>query len=217
MMARFTALWIAAVMVVPGVASAQQTPTIPAVSTPPVAAQTAPGVPAVSSSQGTINSIGQTTGDVTYQYHLGLGDKVSVSVFGESDLGGTFVVSSEGKLSLPLIGDFPAAGMTAAELKSKIENAYRQGYLKDPKVTVDVMSFRPFYILGEVNKPGEYPYDSGMTVVNAVALASGFTYRADQKHVFIKHVNQLKETEVPLTTSQAVEPGDTIRISERYF
>lgn len=210
MMARFVALCLAAALVVPVTASAQaQAPTIPAVSAPQPAVSPVPAA--------TVNSIGQATGDVTYQYHLGLGDKVSVSVFGESDLGGTFVVSSEGKLSLPLIGDLNAAGMTAAQLKKKIEDGYRQGYLKDPKVTVDVLSFRPFYILGEVNKPGEYPYDSGMTVVNAVALASGFTYRADQKHVFIKHVNQAKETEVPLTTSQAVQPGDTIRIAERYF
>ena len=79
------------------------------------------------------------------------------------------------------------------------------------------MNFRPFYILGEVKQPGEYPYDNNMTVIKAVALAQGFTYRADQKKVYIKHVNDTKEEKVTLTSSATVEPGDTIRIAERYF
>ncbi len=158
-----------------------------------------------------------TTPDVSYSYHLGAGDKIRVAVFGEEDLGGTFSISGEGKVSLPLIGDVVAAGLTGPELQAKLETAYKQGYLKDPKVNIEVMNFRPFYILGEVKQPGEYPYDNNMTVIKAVALAQGFTYRADQKKVYIKHVNDTKEEKVTLTSSATVEPGDTIRIAERYF
>ena len=154
---------------------------------------------------------------MVYSYRLGAGDKVKITVFDEPDLSGTFAVSGEGKVSVPLVGDIQAVGLTAPQLQDALQKAYRQGYLKDPKVNVEVLSFRPFYILGEVKMPGEYPYDNGMTVVKAVALAQGFTYRADQKRVFIKHLNEVKEEQIPLTSSQAVEPGDTIRIAERYF
>ena len=152
-----------------------------------------------------------------YTYRLSAGDKMSIAVFGEPDLGGTFAVSGEGKIAAPLIGDVYVAGMSAAEVQAALEDKYRQGYLKDPKVQVQFLSYRPFYILGEVKTPGEYAFDSGMTVVKAVALAQGFTYRADQKKVYIKHRNDAKEIQVPLTANAVVEPGDTIRIGERYF
>ncbi len=195
----------------------------------PVMAQTAPALPTVSQprvvvAQGTLSAqpapsaISSGAGDsVVYNYHLGSGDKIKITIFGEPDLSGTFAVSGEGKVSVPLVGDVQAAGLTAPELQAALQTAFQQGYLKDPKVNVEVLNFRPFYILGEVKLPGEYPYDNGMTVVKAVALAQGFTYRADQKRVYIKHLNTLKEDQVPLTSTQPVEPGDTIRIAERYF
>ncbi len=197
---------------VAGPVAAQTAPMVPVAPQPTriVGAATLPSEPAPA-----VASVGSS--GVVYSYHLGAGDKVKVTVFGEPDLGGTFSVSGEGKISVPLIGDVQAAGLTTPDLQAGLENAYRQGYLKDPKVNVEVLNFRPFYILGEVKLPGEYPYDNGMTVVKAVALAQGFTYRADQKRVFIKHLNGLKEDQVPLTSSQPVEPGDTIRIAERYF
>ncbi len=198
---------------VAGPAMAQTAPALPTTTQPmrvvtntTLPAEPAPSVASISGSN-----------NVVYSYHLGAGDKIKVSVFGEPDLGGTFAVSGEGKISVPLIGDVQAAGLTGPQLQASLESAYRQGYLKDPKVNVEVLNFRPFYILGEVKLPGEYPYDNGMTVVKAVALAQGFTYRADQKRVFIKHLNGFKEEQVPLTSSQPVEPGDTIRIAERYF
>lgn len=153
----------------------------------------------------------------TYTYRLSAGDKMSIAVFGEPDLGGSFTVTGEGKIAAPLIGDVYVLGMSTSEVQATLEEKYRQGYLKDPKVQVQFLSYRPFYILGEVKTPGEYPYDSGMTVVKAVALAQGFTYRADQKRVYIKHVNGTREIQVPLTSTQVVEPGDTVRIAERYF
>lgn len=155
--------------------------------------------------------------DPVYRYHLGTGDKVRIITFDENSLTGEFVVSGSGTISLPLVGDLKALGLTTSELQEEIQNALRQGYLKDPKVSVEVLNYRPFYILGEVTKPGEYPFVNGLTVLNAVATANGFTYRADTHKVFIKRANETAEHEVDLTTTTPVEPGDTIRVKERYF
>jgi len=155
-----------------------------------------------------------TTG---YEYRLGSGDKVRLIIFGEPDLSGEFTISGDGMVSLPLIKEVRATGLTATQLQANVENAFKEGYLKDPRVSIEVLSFRPFYILGEVNKPGEYPYSNGITVVNAVALASGYTYRANQKKVFIRHAGATAEEETPLTSITMVAPGDTVRIAERYF
>jgi protein involved in polysaccharide export with SLBB domain len=154
---------------------------------------------------------------VTYDYKLGSGDRVKIAVFGEDALGGEFAVSGEGKLSLPLIGEVYVQGLTAPQVQVRLQEAYQEGYLREPRVNVEILNFRPFYILGEVKKPGEYPFTNGMTVVNAVALAEGFTYRANQKQVFIRRANGEKEERVPLTSNLLVSPGDTIRIGERYF
>jgi len=152
-----------------------------------------------------------------YEYKLGSGDKIRLIIFGEPDLSGEFTISGDGVVSLPLIREVQAAGLTATQLQMKVESAFKEGYLKDPRVSIEVLSFRPFYILGEVNRPGQYPYSNGITVVNAVALASGFSYRANQKKVFIRHAGATSEEEVPLTSMTMVAPGDTIRIAERYF
>lgn len=155
--------------------------------------------------------------DPTFQYRLGPGDKVRIQTFGENSLTGEFNVSGGGTVSLPLIGDIRAQGLTTGELQVAIENALKNGFLTDPQVSVEVLNYRPFYILGEVTKPGEYPYTNGLTVLNAVATANGFTYRADTHRVFIKRANETAEHEVDLTTTTPVEPGDTIRIKERFF
>jgi polysaccharide export outer membrane protein len=152
-----------------------------------------------------------------YEYRLGSGDKIRLIIFGEPDLSGEFTISGDGMVSLPLIKEVKAAGLTATQLQGNVESAFKEGYLKDPRVSIEVLSFRPFYILGEVNKPGEYPYSNGITVVNAVALASGYTYRANQKKVLIRHAGATAEEEVPLTSATMVAPGDTVRIAERYF
>lgn len=150
-------------------------------------------------------------------YRLSINDKLRITTFGEDSLTGEFVVGPAGRIALPLIGEIQAAGLSAADLQRAIEATLRDGYLKDPRVSVEVLSFRPFYILGEVNKPGAYPYASGMTVLNAVATANGFTYRANTKKVFIKRADEAKEHEYRLTSSTPVTPGDTVRIDERYF
>ena len=171
-------------------------------------------------------ALAQTLADTTpevasapndFEYHLGAGDKVRIIVFGEESLTGEFFVSSAGTVSFPLIGDIPAEGLTIPQLQKAIETKLADGYLKEPKVSAEVLNYRPFYILGEVMKPGEYPYTSGLTVLNAVATAEGFTYRADTHKVFIKRATSQGEHEFPLTTATPVEPGDTIRIGERFF
>jgi len=150
-------------------------------------------------------------------YRLGAGDKIRVITFGEEALTGEFYVSGSGKVSLPLVGDVQAAGKSVPEFQRMVENSLKDGFLKDPKVSVEVLNYRPFYILGEVQKPGEYPYTNALTVQNAVATANGFTYRANQKKVFIKRADSTEEKEYPLTSSTPVSPGDTIRIGERFF
>lgn len=150
-------------------------------------------------------------------YRLGAGDKLRIAVFGVDALGGEFTVPGSGRVSLPLIGSTQAAGTTVDQLQATIESALRGGYLKDPHVTVEVLNYRPFYILGEVNKPGEYPYTDGLTVLNAVARAEGFTYRARTKIFKRRSLNEADEHVEKLTAGAPVQPGDTIRIQERSF
>lgn len=155
---------------------------------------------------------------VVPEYRLGANDKIRVITFGEDSLTGEFFIGGGGKVALPLIGDVQAAGLTIPEFSRKVEQALKDGeFIKDPQVSVEVLTYRPFYILGEVQKPGEYPYSNGLTVLNAVATANGFTYRANTKKVFIKRQDSQQEQEFPLTTSLPVAPGDTIRIAERFF
>lgn len=154
---------------------------------------------------------------VVEDYRLGSGDKVRVNVFGEQALTGEFQVSGGGMISLPLIGDIKAAGLTVAEFQRSVEEGLKQGYLLDPKVSAEVLTYRPFFVLGEVGSPGTYPYSNGLTVLNAVATAGGFTYRADTKRVYIRRAGGGDEEVYHLTTSTAVAPGDTIRIGERFF
>nr|WP_256364150.1 polysaccharide biosynthesis/export family protein [Brevundimonas sp. LM2] len=150
-------------------------------------------------------------------YRLGSADKVRITVFGEPTLTGEFVVGPAGDLSLPLIGSVAASGLTTMEVGQAIQLKLASGYLRDPQVSIDVLTYRPFYILGEVNQPGEYPFSARLTVINAVATAKGFTYRANQGRVFIKSAGSQVEREVPLTSDLLVQPGDTLRFGERYF
>lgn len=151
------------------------------------------------------------------EYHLGTGDKVRVIVFGEASLSGEFIVSDTGAISFPLVGAIPATGLTLAQFQEGLRSKLADGYLRDPRVSAEVLNFRPFYILGEVQKPGEYPYTSGLTVMNAVATAGGFSYRANTRSIVVRHANATKDDQVDLTTSTQVAPGDTIRIKERFF
>ena len=148
---------------------------------------------------------------------LGPTDRVRLKVYGEPDITGEYEVDANGNVSVPLAGQVKAAGMTTKQLERNITSALAKGIVRDPRVNVEMVAYRPFYILGEVNKPGEYPYTNSLTVLNAVATAGGFTYRADNRRVFIKRADADREEEFPLTTATRVAPGDTIRIRERLF
>ncbi len=151
------------------------------------------------------------------EYRLGSSDELRITVFGEPELSGDFAVDGTGNLALPLIGTVKALGLTPRDLENEMTRQLGNGYLNNPRVSVEVTSHRPFYILGEVNQPGEYTYSSGLTVMNAVATAQGFTYRANQKVVFIRKAGGAGEQKVQLDAATLVEPGDTIRIVERLF
>ena len=138
-------------------------------------------------------------------------------MFGEPDLSGNFIVDGQGVISMSLIGEVTAKNLTIRELQRLIEVKLKDGFVREPQVSAEVMNYRPYYILGEINKPGEYPYISGLTVMNAIASAGDFTYRADKRRIFIKSTDSPDERELTLTPSTLVKPGDTIRIRERFF
>ena len=150
------------------------------------------------------------------EYRLGSGDRLRISVFGEADLTGEFVVGANGMVSYPLIGDQLAQGKTLGEFTDSLRTALTR-YVLRPNISVEVMNYRPFFILGEVTNPGTYPYSGGLNVMNAVATAGGFSYRADTRRVYIKHADEIAEREYVLTSSTAVLPGDTVRVPERRF
>jgi len=150
-------------------------------------------------------------------YRLGTGDKVKVTVYGHENLSGESDVDSTGNLALPLIQTVKASGLTVQELERSIAAKLSPDYLKNPRVSVEIISNRPFFILGEVQKPGSYPYVNGMTVVTAVALAGGFTYRADSDEVYITRVTDKEKTKQSADQDTPVMPGDVIEVPERYF
>ncbi|MEL7040205.1 MAG: polysaccharide biosynthesis/export family protein [Pseudomonadota bacterium] len=151
------------------------------------------------------------------EYTLSSGDQVRVTVFGHPDLSGQFDVDGSGTFSMPLIGQVSAEGLTIPALEDAIAASYADGYLIDPQVSAEVANYRPYYILGEVRNPGEYPYTNGLTVMEAVASAGGFTYRARKNVVFVRGTDDLGERTEALTATTQVKPGDTLRIGERIF
>ena len=156
-------------------------------------------------------------GENVTEYRLSAGDSVLITVFGHEDLSGEFEINGANVISMPLIPEIEAAGLTVNELEAAIVDALKPDYLKNPNVSVEVTNFRPFYILGEVASPGSYPYSNKMTIVNAVALAGGFTYRAKKNKAVIKRTEGTETTEFEVKMDTVIEPGDVIEIRERYF
>jgi protein involved in polysaccharide export with SLBB domain len=149
---------------------------------------------------------------------LQAGEVVKVTVYGEDALTGSYTINPAGDIVMPLIGTVRAAGRSQSELSREIARTYVGGKLiQDPKVTVDVLSYAPIYVLGEILRPGAYPYTSGLNVLTAVTLAGGFTYRASKSLALIQHPGDPVWQEYPLSASVTVAPGDLIRIPERYF
>lgn len=152
-------------------------------------------------------------------YTLGPGDKLRITVFGEETLTGEYGVTGAGDVSFPLVGNIPVAGRTIEDLQTELTTRLGSGYLEDPRVSAEIIDYRPYYILGEVSRPGQYDFAVGLTVEQAVAAAGGFTYRANSRRVFLKRATDTREMLVDLreTPSFPVRPGDTIRIGERFF
>lgn len=150
-------------------------------------------------------------------YRIGSGDKLAIRVAGEPDLSGEFPVDASGAISLPYVQSVSVAGLTTPQIEGLITTRLRNGYLRDPKVSVQAVAMRPFYILGEVTTSGSYAYQSGLTVQQAVAVAAGFGARADRSAVLLtrRDARGTVTTQVPLATQ--VYPGDIIYVRERWF
>jgi polysaccharide export outer membrane protein len=150
-------------------------------------------------------------------YALGLNDTVRVRVYSEPELSGEYVIDSSGYISVPLAGRVRAAGLTPPQLQHAITSRLSDGVIKDPHVTVEISSYTPIYLQGEVKRAGEFAYQPGLMVMDAVAEAGGFTYRANEHKVFIRPKGASEEELYPLDFPVPVHPGDNIRIPERYF
>lgn len=151
-------------------------------------------------------------------YRLDAGDEVRITAYGLDALNNNYVVSDSGVISLPLIDDVQAKGKTVGELQSDIAKIlFERQILRSPSVNVQVTKYRPFYILGEVKSPGEYPYRPGMSVLTAVSMAGGFTFRADQKNMTITRAIEGRGVTGRARENTTVLPGDTIRIKESWF
>ncbi len=149
-------------------------------------------------------------------YRLGIGDKLKIVVFGEENLSGQYEVNALGQVSMPLIGEIEAQGKPITLFREHLARRLGDGYLKSPRVTIEVLNYRPIYVHGEVKNGGEFAYKNGLKIRDAIALAGGFTYRANERFVSIVREGE-GEADVPLTSNVVVLPGDNIRVPERFF
>lgn len=160
-----------------------------------------------------------TTGyaPVDEPYRLDAGDRLRVVVFGQEGLTNTYAVGASGAITMPLIGSVPARGLTPAELAAAITSRLKKGYLREPYVAAEVETYRPFFILGEVAAPGQYPFVPNMTVESAVAIAGGFTPRAERKAIKLTRVGEGGVAQAVVPPGTFLKPGDTIAVAERWF
>lgn len=159
----------------------------------------------------------ETAAEEAADYVLGHGDRIRITVFGHDDLTGEFQLSETGAISLPLAGVLDFNGVTPGEAERIVIDALKPDYLVDPRVSIQVLEYRPFYIIGEVNNPGAYPYVNGMTVIEAVALGGGFSYRARRNRVLVIRATDETRAEREISANDKVLPGDVVRVRERLF
>jgi polysaccharide export outer membrane protein len=150
-------------------------------------------------------------------YTLDSGDKLRIVVFGQDALSNNYTVDAQGAVTLPLVGAVEARGLTTSQLGGAIAGRLKSGYVRDPSVAVEIETYRPFFVLGEVTFPGQYPYVPNMTVENAIAIAGGFTPRASKDKVTITRKVQGAPTRFALPLRYPLRPGDTIEVAERWF
>jgi polysaccharide export outer membrane protein len=150
-------------------------------------------------------------------YRLDAGDKLRVVVYGQEGLTNTYAIDAGGSITMPLIGSVPARGRTPASLAAEISAKLRNGYIREPSVAVEIEAYRPFFILGEVAAPGQYPYVPNMTVESAVAIAGGFSPRARRDVVTLTHTDASGPARVMVPLGTSLSPGDTVLVGERWF
>ena len=151
-------------------------------------------------------------------YRLGANDRVRIIVFGQPTLTGEYTLDGNGVLAFPLIGSVAASGQSPAQLQKSIAARLDPDYLQNPSVSAEVITRRPFYVIGEVQKPGNYPYVTDMTALQAIAMAGGYTYRARQNNLYLKRLDANgRMVRVAATPETRVRPGDTVEVKERYF
>jgi polysaccharide export outer membrane protein len=160
---------------------------------------------------------GAASADQPSLYRLGPGDRIHIDVFNQQDLSGEYVLDGSGRFSMHLIGQVEAAGLTGAELERLLVSKLKPDYLVNPRVSVEVQNYRPYYIMGEVNSTGSFAYVDGMTYLTAIAIAGGYTYRAKKDVVYVVRAADSERTEVRLDVNEKVQPGDIIRVAERIF
>lgn len=149
-------------------------------------------------------------------YALGTSDQLRVQVYNEPTITGDYTVDGAGFLSIPVAGRVRAAGLTTEQLERRLTAKLNGGILKDARVTIQIVNYAPFYIRGEVKKPGEFPYKPGLTLGDAVAMAGGYTYRADESRAYVRPSGGTENAH-PLNVDPPIAPGDNIRIPERFL
>ncbi|MBV9991816.1 MAG: polysaccharide export protein [Alphaproteobacteria bacterium] len=150
-------------------------------------------------------------------YRLGAGDKIRVTVYNETDLSGEFQIDGTGYVRLPLVGQVKATGRTAHQLESDVGSALSEGYLKNPRVSIEVTAYRPFYIIGQVNRPGQYAYASNMSALDAIGMAGGFTEHAVESTVHIRHEGDDRTYDVKPDATAMIRPGDVVTVDQTLF
>jgi len=157
------------------------------------------------------------TATIDSSYKLSPGDRVFINVFNQVELSGEFTLDGDGRFSMPLIGTVEANGITPLELEALLIRRFKPDYLVNPRIFVQVANYRPYYLIGEVATKGAFPYQPGLTYLEAIANAGGFTYRAKTEFVFVIRGEDPEQEEIKLSIDENVQPGDIIRIAERLF
>ncbi|WP_448212793.1 polysaccharide biosynthesis/export family protein [Colwellia sp. MEBiC06753] len=158
-----------------------------------------------------------TNAEPATDYQLGSGDTIKITVFGQADLSMETLIDDSGKMEYPFLGQIQATGKTLAQLQNDIYSGLKGDYLVNPNVSVTIVEYRPFFIDGEVEKPGAYAFQPGLTVSKAAALAGGYTERASLSKIFIVRSNDTEQKMVNVKGSELVQPGDIITVRQSYF
>ena len=175
------------------------------------------GLPAQEQPEPALAPLPASAAEAVSGYQLGPRDRVYVTVFNHADLSGEYELDGDGRFSMPLIGLVDAAGLTLPELQQLLIGRLKPDYLVNPRVSIEVRNYRPYYLIGEVQSTGSFAYVAGITYLTAIAMAGGYTYRAKKDVVYVIRGNDPEQEEIKLDVNEKVQPGDIIRVAERLF